>query len=94
MEVNIGSVGGYENVIDNVDSLKTIIHIHSDPGIYEFQVNATYTYTNPTINPKKALFKEDVYTFEEKNCKIILCLCWCSSPSKLRFTIPARMCGY
>ena len=69
---SIGSVGGYENVIDNVDSLKKIIHIHSDPGIYEFRMNATYTYTNPTINPKRLLFKEDAYTFDEKTCQIIL----------------------
>ena len=69
---SIGGVGGYENVIDNVDSLKKIIHIHSDPGTYEFRMNATYTYTNPTINPKRLLFKEDVYTFDEKTCQIIL----------------------
>jgi hypothetical protein len=69
---SIGSVGGYENVIDNVDSLKKIIHIHSNPEIYEFRMNATYTYSNRAVNRKRPLFKEDVYTFDEKTCQIIL----------------------
>ncbi len=69
---SIGSVGGYQNVIGNVDSLKRIIHIQKDPHIYEFQMNGTYTYNNPTINPKRPYFKKDVYIFDEKSCQIIL----------------------
>jgi hypothetical protein len=69
---SIGSAGGFESVIGDVDSLRKIIHVHSNPSIYEFQVNATYTYTNPTINAKRPVFKKDIYTFDEKTCQIIL----------------------
>ena len=69
---SIGSVGGYQNVIGDVDSLKKIIHINSDPGFYEFQTDGTYTYSNPTIDLKRAYFKKDVYRFDEKTCEIIL----------------------
>ena len=69
---SIGSVGGYQNVIGNVDSLQKLIHIHSNPGVFEFQMNGTYTYSNPTINSKRPYFKKDVYIFDEKICQIIL----------------------
>ncbi len=69
---SIGSVGGYKNVIGNVDSLKKIIHIHSDPGIFEFQMDGTYSYSNPTIDSKRPYFKKDVYRVDEKTCQIIL----------------------
>ena len=69
---SMGSVGGYKNIIGNVDSLKKIIHIHSSPGIFEFRMNGMYTYSNPTLNTKKPYFKEDVYAFDEKTCQIIL----------------------
>jgi len=68
----IGSVGGYQNVISNVDSLKKIIHVDSDPGVFEFQMNGTYTFSNPTIHSKRPYFKKDVYTFDEKTCQLIL----------------------
>lgn len=69
---SIGSVGGYQNIISNVDSIKKIIHIHSDPSIYEFQTTGTYIYSNPTINSKKPIFKKDVFTFDETTCQKIL----------------------
>lgn len=70
--ISIGSVGGYQNVIDDVDSLKKIIHNHSDPVIYEFHMDGTYTYSNPTINSRRPYLKKDIYIFDEKTCQIIL----------------------
>lgn len=64
---SIGSVGGYKNVIGNVDSLRKIINIHSHPIIYEFQMDGTYTYTRTgsTINQRRRYIQKDVYRFDE-----------------------------
>jgi hypothetical protein len=69
---SIGSAGGYENVIGNVDSLRRTISLHSDPHIYQFGMDGTYSYSNNTINAKRPAFRKDLYTFEEKSCEIIL----------------------
>lgn len=69
---SIGSAGGYQHVTGNVDSLKKVIHPHTDPTFFKFQSDGVYTYSQPTANSKTPQLKTDTYKLNVTGCELIL----------------------